>query len=63
MLYNTRSCQNMDLYVPRVTKGNHKSKYSYMGSDLWNELHIGVKESVRLDSFEQNYKYSGCWIK
>ena len=61
--YDTRSGENMDLYVPRVIKDNYKRSFSYMATNLWNQLPTDVKESATLDSFKQNYKYSKGWIK
>ena len=61
--YNTRSGENMDLYVPRVIKDIYKRSFSYMATNLWNQLPTDVKESATLDSFKQNYKYSKGWIK
>ena len=61
--YDTRSGENMDLYVPRVIKGIYKRSFSHMATNLWNQLPTDVKESVTLDSFKQNYKYLKGWIK
>ena len=61
--YDTRSGENMDLYVPRVIKDIYKRSFSYMATNLWNQLPTDVKESATLDSFKQNYKYSKGWIK
>ena len=60
--YDTRSGENMDLYVPRVIKDIYKRSFSYMATNLWNQLPTDVKESATLDSFKQNYKYSKGWI-
>ena len=60
--YDTRSGENMDLYVPRVIKDIYRS-FSYMATNLWNQLPTDVKVSATLDSFKQNYKYSKGWIK
>ena len=62
--YDTRSGENMDLYMPRVTKDIYKRSFSYMATNLWNQLPTDVKKSTNLDfSFKQNYKYSKGWIK
>ena len=61
--YDTRSGENMDLYVPRVIKDIYKRIFSYMATSLWNPLPTDVKESATLDSFKQNYKYTKGWIK
>ena len=61
--YDTRSGENMDLYVPRVIKDIYKKSFSYMASHLWNQLPTDVQESTTLDSFKQNSKYSKVWIK
>ena len=60
---DTRGGKNMDLYMPRVIKDNYKRGFSYMATNLWNQLPTDVKESTTLDSFKQNYKYSKGWIK
>ena len=49
--------------VPRVIKDIYKRSFSYMATNLWNQLPTDVKESATLDSFKQNYKYSKGWIK
>ena len=36
--YDTRSSENMDLYVPRCTKELSKRSFLYKGSMLWNDL-------------------------
>ena len=61
--YDTRSGENMDLYVPPVIKDINKRSFSYTATNLWNQLPTDVKESATLDSFKQNYKYSKGWIK
>ena len=40
-----RSGEKMDLYVPRVIKDNYKRSFSYMATNLWNQLPTDVKES------------------
>ena len=53
--YNTRSSENMNLYVPKYTKEISKRNFAYKGSMLWNDLPDGVKESSSLDAFKSNY--------
>ena len=43
--YNTRSSENMNLYVPKYTKEICKRSFAYKGSMLWNDLPDEVKES------------------
>ena len=47
--YDTRSAENMDLYIPRCTKEIYKRNFSYKGSSLWNKLPTLVKESTSLN--------------
>ena len=56
--YDTRSGENMDLYMPRVIKDIYKRSFSYMATNLWNQLPTDVKGSTTRDSFKQNYKCS-----
>ena len=48
----------MDLYRPRVIMDNYKRSFSYMDTNLWNQLPNDVNNSTILDSFKQNHKYS-----
>ena len=41
--YDTRTAQNMDLYIPRCTKEIYKRSILYKGSSLWNNLPHGSK--------------------
>ena len=59
--YDTRSAENMDLYIPRCTKEIYKS-FSYKGSSLWNKLPTWVKESTSLNDFKHNYRLLNGWI-
>ena len=59
--YNTRSSENMDLYVPRCTKGLCKGSFLYKGSMLWNDLSDVLKESSWLDVFKSNYRFIIGW--
>ena len=59
--YDTRSAENMDLYIPRCTKEIHKS-FSCKGSSLWNKLPTWVKESTSLNNCKHNYRLSNGWI-
>ena len=54
--YDTRSAENMDLYIPRCTKEIYKRSFSYKGSSLWNKLPTWVKESMSLNDFKHNYR-------
>ena len=55
--YNTRSAENMNLYVPKYTKEICKRSFAYKGSMLWNDLPHEVKESSSLDAFKSNYRF------
>ena len=44
-MYDTRSAENMDLYMPRCTKEIYKIRcFLYKGSSLWNKLPLWVKK-------------------
>ena len=51
--YDTRSSENMDLYVPRCSKNLCKRSFWYNGSMLWNDLPDVLKESSSLDVFKR----------
>ena len=55
--YNTRSSENMNLYVPKYTKEICKHSFAYKGSMLWNDLPDEVNESSSLDAFKSNYRF------
>ena len=55
--YNTRSSENMNLYVPKYTIEICKRSFAYKGSMLWNDLPDEVKESSSLDAFKSNYRF------
>ena len=59
--YDTRSSENMDLYVPRCTKELCKRSFLYTGSMLWNDLPDVLKESSSLDVFKSNYRFIIGW--
>ena len=46
--YDTRSSENMNLYVPRCTKELCKRSFLYTGSMLWNDLPMSWKNPVHL---------------
>ena len=50
--YNTRSSENMNLYVPKYSKEICKRSFAYKGSMPWNDLPEEVKESSSLDAFK-----------
>ena len=60
--YDTRSAENMDLYIPRCTKEIYKRSFSYKGSSLWNKLPTWVKESTSLNDFKHNYRLLNGWM-
>ena len=41
--YNTRSSENMNLYVPKYTKELRKRSFACEGNMLWNDLPDEVK--------------------
>ena len=43
--YNTRSLENVNVYVPKYTKEIYKRNFAYKGSMLWDDLPDEVKES------------------
>ena len=60
--HDTRSAENMDLYIPRCTKEIYKRSFSYKVSSLWNKLPTWVKESTSLNDFKHNYRLINGWI-
>ena len=59
--YNTRSSENMDLYVPSCTKALCKRSFFYKGSMLWTDLPDILNESNSLDVFKSNYHFIIGW--
>ena len=60
--YDTRSAENMDLYIPRCAKEIYKRNFLYKGSSLWNKLPPWVKESTSLNDFKHNYRLWNGWM-
>ena len=60
--YDTGSAENMDLYIPRCTKGIYKRIILYNGSSLWNKLPPWVKKSSSLNDFKHNFRLLNGWI-
>ena len=60
--YDTRSAENMDLYIPRWAKEIYKRSFLYKGSSLWNKLPPWVKESTSLNDFKHNYRLLNGWM-
>ena len=54
--YDTRSVENMDLYIPRCTQGIYKISFLYKGSSLWNTLPPWVKGSASLNDSQHNFE-------
>ena len=52
---NTRSVENIHLYLPRCSKENCKRNLLYKGSFLWNQLPSHVKEYYRQNDFKHIY--------
>ena len=53
--YNTRSTENMNIYVPRPRKEIFRNSFAYQGGVTWNALPEYVKESPDFESFKYNY--------
>ena len=49
--YDTRSAENMDLFIARCTMEIYKRSFLYKGSSLWNKLPPWVKYSTPLSDF------------
>ena len=60
--FDTRSAENMDLYIPRFTKEIYKRSFLYKGSSLWNKLPPRVKEFTSLNDFKHNLRLLSGWI-
>ena len=54
--YDTRSAENMDLYMPRCTQEIHKRSFLYKGTSLWNKSPPWVKKSTSLNDFKHNFR-------
>ena len=54
--YDTRSAENMNLYVPRPYKEIYKRSFLYKGSSLWNNLPRNLKETDSLEKFKYRYR-------
>ena len=54
--YDTRSAENMDLYITRCTKEIYERSFLHKGSSLWNKLPPWVKESTSLYDFKHNFR-------
>ena len=60
--YDTRSAENMDLYIPRCTREIYKRSFLYKGSSLWNKLPPWVKISTYINDFKHNLRLFNGWI-
>ena len=60
--YDTRSAENMYLYIPRCTKGIYKRSILFTGSSLWTKLPPWVKESTSWNNFKHNFRFLNGWI-
>ena len=61
--YDTRSAENMDLYIPRCAKEIYKRSFLYKRSSLWNKLPPWVKEYTSLNDFKHNYRLLNGWMQ
>ena len=59
--YDTRSAENMDLYLPRCSREIYKRSFLYKGSSLWNQLPSCLKESISIIDFKRNYRLLYGW--
>ena len=60
--YDTKSADNIDLYIGRLTKGIYKRRFLYKGSSLWNKLSPRIKEYTSLNDFKHNLRLLSGWI-
>ena len=60
--YNTRSSENINLYVPKYTKEICKRSFAYKGNMPWNDLLDELKEFSSLDAFKSTLSFLH-WIK
>ena len=51
--YDTRSDENRDLYVPRVIKDIYKRSFSYMATNLWNQLLLMLRNQQLLTDLKK----------
>ena len=59
--YDTRSAENMDLYLPRCSREIYKRSFLYKRSSLWNQLPSCLKESISIIDFKRNYRLLYGW--
>ena len=59
--YDTRSAENMDLYLPCCSREIYKRSFLYKGSSLWNQLLPCLKESTSIVDFKRNYTLLYGW--
>ena len=55
--YNTRGCDNMNVYIPRPHKEIYRNSFAYQGAVLWNSLPPEIKESENLNAFKAGYMH------
>ena len=54
--YDTRSAENMDLYLPLCSREIYKRSFLYKGSSLWSQLPSFLKECISIIDFKCNYR-------
>ena len=59
--YDTRSAENMDLYLPRCSREIYKKSFLYKDSSLWNQLPSCLKESISKIDFKRNSRLLYGW--
>ena len=59
--YDTRSAENMDLYLPRCSKEFYKRSFLYKDSSLWNQSRSCLKEYISITDFKRNYRLLYGW--
>ena len=58
---DTRSAENMDLYLPRCSREIYKRSFLYKGSSLWNQLPSCLNESISIIDFKRSYRLLYGW--
>ena len=60
-VYDTRSTENMDLYLLRCSREIHIRSFLYKGSSLWNQLPSCLKGSTSIIDFKHNCRLLYGW--
>ena len=54
--YETRSSQNMDVYLPTLQKSVYRNSLMYLGGYGWNALPPTLKDVNNISDFKMLYK-------